>query len=69
MIDTFACRGLLYDAMLANGDGSPIRSDIKSSDTIKLKLFTWGEIARPLKSDLTYSEFQKYHFQAIVVGK
>ncbi len=54
---------------LRNSDSSSIRSDVKLSDAIKLKLFTWGEIARPLKSDLTFSEFQKYHFQAIVVGK
>jgi hypothetical protein len=60
---------VVWTDLLRNSDGSPIRSDIKSSDTIKLKLFTWGEIARPLKSDLTFSEFQKYHFQAIVVGK
>ncbi|MGP5179233.1 MULTISPECIES: hypothetical protein [unclassified Psychrobacter] len=60
---------VVWTDKLRNSDGSPIRSDIKPSDTIKLKLFTWGEIARPLKSDLTFSEFQKYHFQAIVVGK
>lgn len=60
---------VVWTDKLRNSDGSPIRSDIKPSDAIKLKLFTWGEIARPLKSDLTFSEFQKYHFQAIVVGK
>ena len=60
---------VVWTDQLRNSDGSPIRSDIKPSDTIKLKLFTWGEIARPLKSSLSFAEFQKYHFQAIVVGK
>lgn len=54
---------------LRNSDGSPIRSDIKPSDVVELKLFTWGEVARPLKSNLTFSEFQKYHFQAVIIGK
>ena len=60
---------VIWKDELRNSDGSPIGSDIKPSDVVKLKLFTWGEVARPLQSNLTFSEFQKYHFQAIVIGK
>ncbi|WP_201597601.1 hypothetical protein [Psychrobacter vallis] len=60
---------VMWTDQLRNSDGIPIRTDIKSSDTVKLKLFTWGEIARPIKLNLSFAEFQKYHFQAIVIGK
>lgn len=54
---------------IRNSDGRPIRGDIKSSDTVKLKLFTWGDTAKPLRSNLSFADFQKYHFQAIVIEK
>ncbi|MGP5209768.1 hypothetical protein ACTXJ5_03140 [Psychrobacter alimentarius] len=60
---------VMWTDEIRNRDGSPIKSDIKPFDTINLKLFTWGGIARPIKSNLSFAEFQKYHFQAIMVGK
>mgnify|MGYP001005105278 FL=1 len=60
---------VVWTDQVRNRDGSPIRSDIKPSDTIKLKSFTWGEIARPIQANLSFAGFQKYHFQAIVIGK
>ncbi|SJN26772.1 hypothetical protein [Psychrobacter sp. JB385] len=60
---------VMWTDQVRNRDGSPIRSDIKSHDAVKLKLFTWGEIARPIQANLSFAEFQKYHFQAIVIGR